>query len=107
MVRSPSSVPLGGPSGRRLVARRDDVLLVLARHGVTNPEVFGSAARGDDQHGSDIDLLVDFPAGLSIIDIVDIQNQIQDLIGVQVDLVSRSGLRERVRTRATRDLIPL
>ena len=90
-----------------MFAHRGEIREVLAGHGVTNPEVFGSAARGDDHDGSDIDILVDFPAGVSIIDIIGIQHELEDLLGVHVDLVPRSGLRERVRLRAEKDLVAL
>ena len=104
---APTRKPLSGPTGRRVAAHRGELLEVLRRHGVTNPEIFGSAARGDDHESSDVDILVDFPPGTSIIDIIGIQHELEDLLGVPVDLVPRSGLKERVRSRAARDLLPL
>ncbi len=80
---------------------------MLRRHGVTNPEIFGSTARGDDRDDSDVDLLVDFAPGTSIIDIIGIQHELEDLLGVHVDLVPRAGLKDRVRARAEKDLLPL
>lgn len=99
--------PLSGPVGRRVAVHRGELLEVLRRHGVTNPEIFGSAARGDDHEGSDVDILVDFPPGTSIIDIIGIQHELEDLLGVPVDLAPRSGLKERVRSRTAKDLLPL
>jgi uncharacterized protein len=90
-----------------VAAHRGELLEVLRRHGVENPEVFGSAARGDDHEGSDLDILVDFPPGRSIIDIIGIQHELGDLLGVPVDLVPRSGLKERACSRAERDRLPL
>jgi predicted nucleotidyltransferase len=90
-----------------VAARRAEVRDVLRRHGAKNPEVFGSAARGDDRADSDVDILVDFAPGTSIIDIVGIQHELEDMLGVRVDLVPRDGLTERVRARAQRDLIAL
>lgn len=104
---APTRKPFSGPTGRRVAAHRGELLEVLRRHGVTNPEIFGSAARGDDHEGSDVDILVDFPPGTSIIDIIGIQHELEDLLGVPVDLVPRSGLKERVRSRAAKDLLPL
>lgn len=99
--------PLSGPTGRRVDARREELIDVLRRHGVTNPEIFGSAARGDDHDGSDVDILVDFALGTSIIDIISIQHELEDLLGLPVDLVSRNDLKDRVRARAEKDLLPL
>lgn len=99
--------PLSGPTGRRVAAHRGELLEVLRRHGVTKPEIFGSAARGDDLEDSDVDLLVDFAPGTDIIDIIGIKRELEDVLGLPVDLVPRSGLKERVRSRAAKDLLPL
>jgi predicted nucleotidyltransferase len=104
---APARKPLSGPTGQRVAAHRGELREVLRRHGVTNPEIFGSTARGDDHEGSDVDILVDFPPGTSIIDIIGIQHELEDLLGVHVDLVPRSGLKERVRVRAAKNLIAL
>lgn len=104
---APARKPLSGPSGRRVAAHRGELREVLQRHGVTNPEIFGSTARGDDHEGSDVDIIVDFPQGTSIIDIIGIQHELEDLLGVPVDLVPRNGLKERVRAKAVKDLLPL
>lgn len=99
--------PLAGPTGRLVAAHRRELLDVLRRHGVTNPEIFGSAARGDDRADSDVDLLVDFAPGTDIIDMIGIKRELEDVLGVPVDLVPRNGLKERVRSRAAKDLLPL
>ena len=104
---APTHKPLSGPTGRRVAAHRGELLKVLRRHGVTNPEIFGSAARGDDREDSDLDLLVDLAPGTDIIDIIGIKRELEDVLGVPVDLVPRSGLKERVRSRAAKDLLPL
>lgn len=106
-IDAASRVPLSGPAGRRVLAHRGELRALLRRHGVTNPEIFGSAARGDDREDSDVDILVDFAPGTSIIDIIGIQRELRDLLGVPVDLVPRNGLKDRVRARAEKDLLPL
>ena len=42
-----------------LAAKADEIREIVARYPVRNPRIFGSAARGDDEEGSDLDLLVD------------------------------------------------
>jgi predicted nucleotidyltransferase len=80
---------------------------VLRRHGVSNPRLFGSVARGDDQEGSDVDLLVHFASGTSLFDILKLQDELEGILGVNVDLVSEAGLKDRVRLRVRQDLIAL
>ena len=77
------------------------------RHGVTNPRLFGSAARGDDHEGSDVDLLVDFAPGTSLFDILRIRDELEVILGVPVDLIPSAGLKDRVGARAESDLISL
>lgn len=106
-IAAPSRKPLSGPAGRRVAAHRGELLDVLRRHGVTNAKIFGSAAGGYDHEGSDVDLLVDFAPGTSIIDIIGIQHELQEVLGVPVDLIPRSGVKPRVHARAEKDLLPL
>jgi len=65
--RSPSHLRrLSGPVGRRVRRHRNDLVAAAAAHRVSNLRVFGSVARGEDHPGSDVDLLADFPPGLSL-----------------------------------------
>lgn len=91
------------PQAKRVATRRGELLEVLRCHGVTNPEIFGSAARGDDREDSDVDLLVDFAPRT---DIIGIKRELEDVLGVPVDLVPRNGLKERVRSHARRTYCP-
>lgn len=95
------------PTARVLTEHRPAIRTVLERHGVTNIQVFGSIARGDDGEGSDLDLLVDLPPGIGLFEFAGIQQELEEVVGVHVDLVPRSGLRERVRARIEADLTPL
>lgn len=90
-----------------MAAHRRELKDVLRRHGVTNARIFGSVARGDDHEGSDLDLLVDFAVGTSLVDIVGIQDELESVLGAVVDLVPDKGLKERVRASAGPDLIAL
>ena len=99
--------PLSGPTGRLVSNHRSELHDALRRHGVTNARIFGSVARGDDHEGSDLDLLVDFAPDTSLLDIIGIQMELEELLGVSVDLVPSTGLKERVRASAEPDLIAL
>ena len=46
-------------------------------------------------HGSDVDLLVDFEPGASLLDHVGLFQDLEELLGVGVDVVSRNGLKPR------------
>lgn len=96
-----------GPTGRVVAAHLDEMREILRRHGVSNVRIFGSVARGDDQRGSDLDLLVDFAPGTGLFTIAGIQAELERILGVEVDLVPAEGLKRRIRPDVERDLVPL
>lgn len=90
-----------------LRGKRQQVLVIAARHGAANVSVFGSGARGDDTVESDVDLLIDvvgqptpwFPGGL----IADLE----ELLGRPVHVVVRRSLSPLIRESVLRDALPL
>lgn len=74
---------------------RDEILELAARNGATNVRVFGSVARGEERHGSDLDLLVDIGPGCSLLDQARLRRALIELLGVEVDLVASGGLLDR------------
>jgi predicted nucleotidyltransferase len=75
-----------------LARHRAELVDRLGERGVHDIAVFGSVARGVDDEGSDIDLLVTLPAGTSLLDVVEITEQIEHIVGTDVDLISRRSL---------------
>jgi uncharacterized protein len=86
--------PIVGTSIReRLRQRRPELLAAAARRGASNLRVFGSVARGDDGAESDVDFLVDFEASRSLVDVAGLIIDLQEILGVPVDVVEASTLR--------------
>jgi hypothetical protein len=90
-----------------LKARREQILKVCARYGARNVRVFGSVARGEADEQSDIDLIVDFEPGRSLLDHAGLWLELQELLGVKVDVVSSRGIKTRIRERVLQKAIPL
>ena len=80
---------------------------IAARYGATNLRVFGSFARGTQQKDSDLDLLIDLEPGRSLLDIVAIQQDIEDALGLRVDVVTERSLSPHIRDAILHDAIPL
>lgn len=83
--------------------RRTEILGVARKRRVRRIAVFGSVARGEAGPDSDVDLLVDFEDGTSLLDHVGLFQDLEDLLGVGVDVVARSALKprdERIRAEA-------
>ena len=90
-----------------LKAKRDEILRICAKYGARNVRVFGSVARGDADEYSDIDLLVEFDTERSLLDHAGLWLELQELLGVKVDVVSERGLKARIRERVLQEAIPL
>ena len=76
-------------------AHRDEIHAIAARNRALSVSVFGSVARGDDRLDSDIDFLVEFEPGASLLDLMRIQDDLEDLLGGRIDVVSAGGLKPR------------
>ena len=63
---------------------------LIVRYQVASLGVFGSYVRGEDQPGSDLDLLVEFLEPPSLFGFIRLENELSDLLGVKVDLVMKS-----------------
>lgn len=76
-------------------AKRDAIRAAVARHHGRRVRLFGSVARGEDRPDSDIDLLVDFEVASSLFDLIRLTRELEELLGLPVDVVSTGGLKER------------
>ena len=74
---------------------RDEVRAVATSHRGRRIAVFGSVARGDEARDSDLDFLVEFEPGSSLFDLVRLQDDLAELLGHPVDVVSLGGLLPR------------
>ncbi len=80
---------------------------IAAERGFSRLAVFGSVARRQARQDSDIDLLVEAPAGTSISDMVALQTLIEAILGRPVDLVSYGGLKPGIDDDVRREAVPL
>lgn len=80
---------------------------VVARFRVANPRVFGSVLHGTDEDGSDLDLLVDALPGATLFDLGGLQDELEELLGVRVDLLTSGGLPPKFRERVLSEARPL
>jgi len=84
-----------------------DVLRVAREHGATRVHVFGSWARGEQLPGSDLDLLVDLEVGRSLLDLVAIKQDLEDLLHCDVDVVTERSLSPYLRERVLSEAVLL
>jgi predicted nucleotidyltransferase len=92
---------------RDLREKRSEILSTAAQHGAFNVRVFGSIARGDSSANSDVDFLVELEPGRSLLDHVALLQDLEELLGCEVDLVEPDGLHWYIRDRVLNEAIPL
>lgn len=92
---------------RGLAERRTEILRLAERYRAGKVRVFGSVARGDNSQVSDVDLLVTPQPGCSLFDLGGLLEDLQELLGCPVDLVTEDGLKPRLRERVMREAVPL
>jgi len=90
-----------------LQQKREAILEIARRYGASDIRIFGSVARGDNTEASDVDLIVRFEPGRSLFDHGGLLMDLQDLLGVKVDVISEHGMRERFRNHVMKEAIPL
>jgi len=77
--------------------KRTDILRIAAAHGADNVRVFGSVVRGEQGPASDLDILVRFSEKASLIDHIALMQDLEDLLGVKVDVVEEDVLHPLIR----------
>nr|WP_303714610.1 nucleotidyltransferase family protein [Methanoculleus marisnigri] len=90
-----------------LLERREEILAVAARHGARRVRIFGSVVRGEETPESDLDLLVEFEPGRSLLDHIALAQDLKDLLGREVDVVTEGGLHWYIRDRVCQEAVPL
>ena len=80
---------------------------VAEKRGAGNVRIFGSVARGDQRHDSDVDFVVDFEPGRSLLDLTGLWLDLEAVLGCKVDVVSSRGLRPRMASEVKRDAVSL
>ena len=80
---------------------------IIARHGVTRPRIFGSAALGEDHEGSDLDLLVEPASSTTLFTLAALQIEAERLLGVPVDVLTPKSLPRGSRERILREAVPV
>ena len=86
-----------------MAGRLEAVRAVIARYPVSNPRVFGSVARGEDDEASDLDLLVDPTERTTLFDLAGLELELSALLGVLVDVLTPGGIAARMAEAVHRD----
>ena len=87
--------------------KRAAVREAACRFRAENPRIFGSVLHGTDQDGSDLDLLVDALPGATLFDLGGLQAELEDLLGVRVDVLTPGDLPPKFRQQVLAEAQPV
>lgn len=90
-----------------LDGKREIVRATVCRYHTANPRVFGSVLKDADTEGSDLDLLVDALPGTTLFDLGGLQAELEDLLGVAVDVLTPEDLPQKFRARVLAEARPV
>lgn len=90
-----------------LPLHRETIRRLVAEAGMTNPRVFGSVLRGEDEDGGDLDILVDPAPKTSLLDVAGLQIQIEQVLGIHIDLLTPKGLPPKCRDEVLNEAQPI
>ena len=80
---------------------------IASRYGAYNIRLFGSMARGTATASSDLDLLIDLAPNRDLFDLIGIKQEIEDVTGFKVDVVTEKSLSKHLRKIILKDAKPL
>ena len=87
--------------------RRNEILTIASRHGASDVRVFGSVARGEAGSSSDVDVLVRLAPGRSLFDLCALGDELEDLLGCHVDVLTEAAISPYIRERVLAEAISL
>lgn len=90
-----------------LEKNRTRIRNAVSRFHTLNPRVFGSVLHGDDDEGSDLDLLVDALPDTTLFDLGGLQLELEELLGVPVDVLTPGDLPPKFREQVLAEAQPL
>ncbi|MBK5219205.1 MAG: nucleotidyltransferase family protein [Thermoleophilia bacterium] len=86
---------------------REDINRIAAAHGARNVRLFGSVRRGESNSSSDLDLLVDMSEVRSLLDLVALGDELEEALGVEVDVVTERSVSPYLRDRILAEAVAL
>lgn len=77
----------------------------MSRRGVVRASIFGSVARGEATASSDVDFLVEFEKGRTLVDLSGLRLDLCEILGRDVDVATRGSLHPKLRDAILRGLV--
>ena len=89
------------------IQQQNIIKSVTKRYNPTLLGIFGSYARGEESEKSDLDILIDFDAKINLLELIGIEQELSELLGIKVDLITLRSVNESLKPYIESDLIRL
>ncbi len=86
---------------------REAVRAAVNSRRADNPRLFGSTLRGEDREDSDLDILVDALPEATLFDLGGLQMDLEEILGVRVDLLTPDDLPRQIRAKVVAEAVPI
>jgi len=86
---------------------KQEILNICTKYGAFNVKIFGSYARGEATENSDLDLLMDIEKGKSLLNRIALKQELEDLLGIKVDIAKPNNLQETIKNQVLAEAISL
>jgi len=90
-----------------LQQKRQQVLEITEGHGARNVRLFGSVARGETTATSDLDLLIEMAPERTLLDVIAIKQDLEELLGCKVDVVTEAAISPYLRDKVLHEAVRL
>ena len=92
---------------RDLNATMETVISILRKHGAKRIEIFGSYARGEQKKTSDLDIIVKFEDKKTLIELIGIEQELEDALGMEVDLLTEASISPYMMNRIKKEAVSI
>lgn len=106
MAQSTANAP-PGQRLTKLLHHAAAIRAIVAKHGGSEPRVFGSTARKQDGSQSDVDILIRCSPNMSLFDLIHVEDELEALLGENVDVVDDSSVPHAVLEQIDREAVTL
>ena len=91
----------------KIRGKRDEILKLAKKYGASKVRIFGSVVRGESTDGSDVDFLVNLEEGRSLLEHIALIQDLEELLGIDVDVVTESALHWFIKDRVIKEAVQL
>lgn len=92
-----------------MITQRQEKIIkdITRRFNPTFVGIFGSYSRGEQKPNSDLDILIDFPNRINLLDIIALEEELSEKLHIKVDLVTVKSLNHQLKPYIEKDVIRL